>query len=540
MGIDRRILAVRIAAAAAGISAAVLIGSMYPKQSYTEPDGDTAGFKTSAVSAVSADSKAVTAGTVKGTAEKKGSEQSEDLEFIEYRKAVIGEYEMVSQSTAPVVVYSSAKSPEETGNDEIDPEKFVVTLPDDNTEVYDVRTEKMNYTKTRSVADEYFTVYDLLTDSIVTMNAHDMLCLMVYNEIGATWDEDCIKALVVAAYSHLRYNDAIGRIVTIALRHGYPEKIERCVSEVEGQAVYYRGGIINATYTASTVGYSADSAVIFNMDFPYLKPVVSEYDHLDPNYGNETDFTEDEVREALEKKLGITLSDNVQDWFTVESMHAGKYVRMLSIDGGKARIAGTDMRWLFKLKSSAFEISYDDGIFTFTTYGYGHGVGLSAWGMKYYGDDGWSYDQILRHYFVGTTISVSDECENAVERGKSLSLENGGVVAVDPDVTFDEDDYYFQIPVQESETADTGAADKTPETESSVTETESSKAEQAAVKPEQPEETKSAADDTQPADETAQPEPEPESVPEPEPEPEPSGDTASADTQDTQAADAAE
>lgn len=45
------------------------------------------------------------------------------------------------------------------------------------------------------------------------------------------------------------------------------------------------------------------------------------------------------------------------------------------------------------------------GTFVFSTYGYGHGVGLSQNGANYYANyAGWNYQQILLHYFPGTAI----------------------------------------------------------------------------------------------------------------------------------------
>ncbi|MCR4925105.1 MAG: hypothetical protein K5917_02330 [Clostridiales bacterium] len=48
------------------------------------------------------------------------------------------------------------------------------------------------------------------------------------------------------------------------------------------------------------------------------------------------------------------------------------------------------------------------GKFIVTTYGYGHGVGMSQWGAQYYAkDNGWKYDKILTYYYPGTSL-VSD------------------------------------------------------------------------------------------------------------------------------------
>ena len=52
----------------------------------------------------------------------------------------------------------------------------------------------------------------------------------------------------------------------------------------------------------------------------------------------------------------------------------------------------------------AFEVEYDDGEFIFTTYGYGHGVGMSQQGADYFAQRGWDYEEILTHYYTGVTL----------------------------------------------------------------------------------------------------------------------------------------
>jgi stage II sporulation protein D len=40
-------------------------------------------------------------------------------------------------------------------------------------------------------------------------------------------------------------------------------------------------------------------------------------------------------------------------------------------------------------------------------HGYGHGLGMSQWGAYGYAKHGWTYDKILTHYFVSTTIGTT-------------------------------------------------------------------------------------------------------------------------------------
>lgn len=64
------------------------------------------------------------------------------------------------------------------------------------------------------------------------------------------------------------------------------------------------------------------------------------------------------------------------------------------------------MRTLLGLNSTNFTVKIDGNTLTFTTTGYGHGVGLSQWGAKYSAEQGQTYDEILAHYYPGTTLTT--------------------------------------------------------------------------------------------------------------------------------------
>ncbi len=56
--------------------------------------------------------------------------------------------------------------------------------------------------------------------------------------------------------------------------------------------------------------------------------------------------------------------------------------------------------------------SVSDGYFAFTTYGYGHGVGMSQNGANFYANyAGWNYQDILFHYYPGTTLMNTGTAE---------------------------------------------------------------------------------------------------------------------------------
>lgn len=65
------------------------------------------------------------------------------------------------------------------------------------------------------------------------------------------------------------------------------------------------------------------------------------------------------------------------------------------------------------------------GTFVFTVYGYGHGVGMSQNGASEYARRGWTYKQILLHYYNNPSISLVKDSKlpsKVTYNGKSYSL----------------------------------------------------------------------------------------------------------------------
>ena len=63
------------------------------------------------------------------------------------------------------------------------------------------------------------------------------------------------------------------------------------------------------------------------------------------------------------------------------------------------------------------EGDYDSDTFVFTMYGYGHGVGMSQEGSFAMARSGYSYEQILTHYFTGTTIKTDPNTPSHIKYG---------------------------------------------------------------------------------------------------------------------------
>ena len=122
------------------------------------------------------------------------------------------------------------------------------------------------------------------------------------------------------------------------------------------------------------------------------------------------------MKNAVQSTLGITLTGDPSTWFKINSTLDNRehgWVTSVSVGGmTKANGKTIDGRVIretvlgYSLKSAAFELKYDAGSdkFIFTTYGHGHGVGMSQYGAKALAENGYSYKQILQHYFTGVEI----------------------------------------------------------------------------------------------------------------------------------------
>ncbi len=255
---------------------------------------------------------------------------------------------------------------------------------------------------------------------IVSGKALDIISKIVQNEIGATFAPEAIKAQAVAAYTHVKYNNLHNNNPSVRLADNVSDSVRVLTASVIGQAVYYNGDIIQAVYSASSAGYTASSGAVWGNPLPYLQCVYCELDaEYDPNYGKTKKFTSSDIKSRIYSMTGISLSGNPADWIKVVDYVEGKYVGNMTVGGydsyvnsaGKTiKITGRIFReriMSLDIRSSAFDVSYDAETdeFTFTTYGYGHGVGLSQNGAnnlaKYWA---WDYRQILEFYYQGTVV----------------------------------------------------------------------------------------------------------------------------------------
>lgn len=252
---------------------------------------------------------------------------------------------------------------------------------------------------------EIFTVK--IDGTVQEYDAYQLVCMIVSTEMSPSFNTEALKAQAIAAYSYVKYHNVNGLVPSVLVKYQIPNEVSAAVSSVWGKCCYYNGKVAQTVYTASTAGKTASAENVWGGSLPYLKSVDTPFDITDdPNYGVVTTYSEADVRQRIERTLGITLSDNPENWFNITERVDGNYVKNVLIDG-QITVSGRKIResvFSYKLKSWCFDVSYSNGYFTFTTYGYGHGVGMSQNGANILGKQGYTYDEILKFYFPGIVV----------------------------------------------------------------------------------------------------------------------------------------
>ena len=183
----------------------------------------------------------------------------------------------------------------------------------------------------------------------------------------------------------------------------YADNIRSAAEYGKTHIITYDGEPIYAVYHAVSAGNTCPSEYIWGAAFPYLRAAASAPDREYINFGCVNEMKYEEIRRALiAYDAGIEIPADPALWFTDINANEDGYV--ISAKIGKNTFSGGDLWRILGLRSTAFTVKYENGIFTFTTKGAGHGAGLSQYGADAMALSGSSAADILRHYYAGVNV----------------------------------------------------------------------------------------------------------------------------------------
>lgn len=270
----------------------------------------------------------------------------------------------------------------------------------------------VNNTTNSSVSE--ITVYRL-NGSVIKLNMTDYLIGVVSSEMPASFNLEALKAQSVLARTYALKAKQTERKLTDTVStqsyididqmknkwgnsfNTYYNKIKNAVENTNGEYLSYNGNYIEALYHSTNNGKTESSLDVFGNYYPYLISVSSEYDKNASSYLRTINMPID----TISNKLGLNLNND--SVISILSYTDGGNIKEININGNN--FSGKKVRELLGLRSTDFDISISDNNANITTRGYGHGVGMSQYGANGMANAGYSYKDILSHYYPGTTLT---------------------------------------------------------------------------------------------------------------------------------------
>lgn len=269
-----------------------------------------------------------------------------------------------------------------------------------------------------------FRVLDADANMVYTFSERDFLIYTVAAELPASYPPEALKAQAVATYTYYTYQrerhaagvegadfsdvpgDFPNDYTTEALQElwgeqydVYLQKIADAVDAVAGEMIKYENKPIFAAYHSCNSGMTETAKTVWGIDYPYLQSVASTGDALSPKYTSTETVDDNNFAAAFSD---ATLTGDASAWISdIKTSEAGT---VTSITIGSKTYTGREVRTALGLRSACFTVTYGKDGFVFTVKGYGHGVGMSQYGAKEMADRGFTYEEILKHYYTGVTV----------------------------------------------------------------------------------------------------------------------------------------
>ena len=173
-------------------------------------------------------------------------------------------------------------------------------------------------------------------------------------------------------------------------------KIKTAVLSTKGEYVSYNNKVAETLFFSTSPGKTENSEDVFSNKVAYLRSVDSSWDTISPVY---------ETRKVITLiNFYNTLNLKYNDSLNIEIIDTTPTGRVKKVKINDKIFSGSDICSLFNLRSTYFTIEKSDNNVVIINKGYGHGVGMSQYGAEAMALNGYTYQDILKHYYQGTEI----------------------------------------------------------------------------------------------------------------------------------------
>lgn len=234
---------------------------------------------------------------------------------------------------------------------------------------------------------------------------------VVGGEMPSSWPAEALKAQAVAARSYVLYHRQrrhtpqydIGRTTTWQVYNGLAGEAlstQTAVTSTRHQVLTYNGQIIEAVFHSSSGGHTENVEDVWSQPIPYLRG-VEDFDAGAPVYQWVETLSLEEFNQRLPEigRLRQAIPRRTTPRGRVQEIQ-------LEGDRGSQVMTGNDLRRILDLRSTLFSIGIAGNKIHISGRGFGHGIGMSQWGAHNLAQQGYSYQQILGHYYRGAQLAV--------------------------------------------------------------------------------------------------------------------------------------
>jgi len=246
---------------------------------------------------------------------------------------------------------------------------------------------------------------------------------IINHEISSRWPQDAVKAQAVVSRTYAMYQikeaqrrndpdspyDIEGSVLGQVYKGTGAEDAPalEAVQATAGEVITHNGELALTVFHSNAGGRTEASRDVWRRDYQYLTSVASPYDADSPGYAWEFAAPAVELGRLLSAAgyaMGEPASIRIK-----EQTRSGRVKRLDIKDasGRSVELSGEELRKAVgysAVRSTIFKVERSGKVFLFKGVGSGHGVGLSQWGAKGMAEKGYSYREILRHYYPGTSI----------------------------------------------------------------------------------------------------------------------------------------
>ena len=242
---------------------------------------------------------------------------------------------------------------------------------------------------------------------------------VVPKEMPYSWAKEALKAQAVAARTYVLYikgksGDKPYDVESTTASQVYggfdSEKKESnlAVDKTRGQVITCNERLIVAYFHSNSGGHTEDSKNVWTADIPYLKGVQDRFSKNIPKNEWEYFLSYDLAKDRL-NRYGLNIG-KIKKIIPVGKSQSDRILKVIVVsDKGTSALTSNDFRikvGATNLKSALFQIKPDAHGILFKGKGYGHGVGMSQWGACRMAQEGFGYQDILKHYYQGIKITA--------------------------------------------------------------------------------------------------------------------------------------